>query len=87
MITAATAVGALGAFGAMAAPQPAHAAGSASVWLTTPDRANLLGPQAPVAFGTAGSGTVITVNPAQTYQSMVGFGASITDASASVIAG
>ena len=44
MITAATAVVALGAFGALAAPQPAHAAGSASVWLTTPDRANLLGP-------------------------------------------
>ncbi|WP_326834794.1 ricin-type beta-trefoil lectin domain protein [Amycolatopsis rhabdoformis] len=60
----------------------AQAATTASVWLTTPDRANLLTQQGNVAFGSGGSGPVITVNPNATYQSMVGFGASFTDASA-----
>jgi glucosylceramidase len=58
------------------------AATSANVWLTTPDRANLLTQKAAVTFGTSGSGSVITVNPNTTYQSMVGFGASFTDAAA-----
>jgi glucosylceramidase len=61
----------------------ALAATSASVWLTTPDKTNLLTQKAAVAFGTSGSGAVITVNPNTTYQSMVGFGASFTDAAAS----
>jgi glucosylceramidase len=61
---------------------PSLAATSANVWLTTPDRANLLKQQAAVTFGTGGSGSTITVNPNTTYQSMVGFGASFTDASA-----
>ncbi|GAB3871020.1 RICIN domain-containing protein [Dactylosporangium cerinum] len=64
---------------------PALAATNASVWLTTPDRANQLTKKADVAFGTAGSGSTITVNPNTTYQSMVGFGASFTDSSASLI--
>jgi glucosylceramidase len=58
---------------------------SASIWLTTPDQTNLLTQQPSVAFGTAGSGAVITVNPAKTYQSMVGFGASFTDSSAYLV--
>ncbi len=57
-----------------------------NVWLTTPDQTNLLTQQPEVAFGTSGSGAVITVNPDETYQSMVGFGASFTDASAYVVA-
>ncbi|MFL6119337.1 ricin-type beta-trefoil lectin domain protein [Actinophytocola sp.] len=61
---------------------PAMAATTASVWLTTADRSNLLRQQANVSFGTGGSGSVITVNPNTTYQSMVGFGASFTDAAA-----
>jgi glucosylceramidase len=61
---------------------PSLAATSANVWLTTPDRANLLTQKASVTFGTAGSGPVITVDPNTTYQSMVGFGASFTDAAA-----
>ncbi|GAA2522348.1 ricin-type beta-trefoil lectin domain protein [Winogradskya humida] len=61
---------------------PSSAATSANVWLTTPDRTNLLTQQAAVAFGGTGSGTVITVDPAKTYQSMVGFGASFTDSAA-----
>ncbi|MFF5226371.1 RICIN domain-containing protein [Dactylosporangium sp. NPDC000521] len=64
---------------------PALAATDAGVWLTTPDRANQLTKKADVAFGTAGSGSTITVNPNTTYQSMVGFGASFTDSSANLI--
>lgn len=61
---------------------PAMAATTANVWLTTADRSNLLRQQGGVSFGTGGSGPVITVNPNTTYQSMVGFGASFTDAAA-----
>ncbi|KOV83131.1 lectin [Nocardia sp. NRRL S-836] len=61
---------------------PATAATTANVWLTTADRTNLLRQQAGVAFGSGGSGPVITVNPNTTYQSMVGFGASFTDSAA-----
>ncbi|MET7423941.1 RICIN domain-containing protein [Dactylosporangium sp. NPDC005555] len=64
---------------------PALAATNAGVWLTTPDRANQLTKKADVAFGTAGSGSTITVNPNTSYQSMVGFGASFTDSSASLV--
>ncbi|HEY3483703.1 MAG TPA: ricin-type beta-trefoil lectin domain protein [Streptomyces sp.] len=60
----------------------AEAATSANVWLTTPDRTNLLRQQGSVNFGSGGSGSVITVNPNTAYQSMVGFGASFTDAAA-----
>ena len=38
--------------------------------------------QADVTFGSGGSGSTITVNPNSTFQSMVGFGASFTDAAA-----
>ncbi|QKV80728.1 ricin-type beta-trefoil lectin domain protein [Amycolatopsis sp. Hca4] len=55
---------------------------TANVWLTTADRSNLLRQQGSVTFGGGGSGPVITVNPNTTYQSMVGFGASFTDAAA-----
>ncbi|SDO64875.1 ricin-type beta-trefoil lectin domain protein [Lentzea jiangxiensis] len=60
----------------------ATAATNASVWLTTGDRSAQLTRQADVAFGSGGSGSTITVNPNTTYQSMVGFGASFTDAAA-----
>ncbi|MEY9892473.1 glucosylceramidase [Catenulispora sp. MAP5-51] len=53
-----------------------------NVWLTTADQADKLTPQSPIAFGVGGSGDVITVNPDATYQSIVGFGGSLTDASA-----
>ena len=59
-------------------------AGPVKVWETDADQSKLLAPQADVSFGKA-SGTVITVDPAQTYQSMVGFGAAMTDASAYLI--
>ncbi|HLI69794.1 MAG TPA: RICIN domain-containing protein [Ktedonobacteraceae bacterium] len=57
-----------------------------SVWLTTPDQANLLSPQPALTFGSVGSNsTTIAINDTQTYQQMVGFGASLTDSSAWLI--
>ncbi|WP_380050430.1 glycoside hydrolase family 30 protein [Kribbella deserti] len=58
----------------------------AKVWVTTVDRAELLTERAPIAFRRGGSPeTTITVDPSQTFQSMDGFGASITDSSAAVL--
>jgi len=58
----------------------------AKVWETDADRSKLLAAQGDVVFNaTTASGTVITVDPAQSYQTMVGFGASMTDASAYLI--
>jgi glucosylceramidase len=58
-----------------------------SSWVTTPDRSSLLAPAARTTFdsNTATSGTTISINPAQVFQTMDGFGASITDSSASLI--
>jgi len=59
------------------------------VWLTTGDQQKLLSREADIAFSradTAGLPT-ISVNDSATYQEMVGFGAAITDASASLING
>ena len=81
VFTAAAVTATLGTYFAVPA-SPAFAATTAGVWLTTPDRANLLRQQGNVSFGSGGSGPVITVNPTTTYQSMVGFGASLTDAAA-----
>ena len=58
----------------------------AKVWVTTPDRAELLHERAPVAFAKGSSTqTTITVDPKTKYQTMDGFGASITDSSADVL--
>ncbi|MEV6285629.1 ricin-type beta-trefoil lectin domain protein [Kribbella sp. NPDC051770] len=62
--------------------QTASAAPNVAVYLTTPNRSSLLGRQGDLSFGSGGSGPTITVNPGTTYQSMVGFGASFTDAAA-----
>jgi glucosylceramidase len=71
-------------------PGAAHAASgpTVSVWETTADQSQLLAPQAGATFN-AGNGSAsqtITVNPATTYQSMTGFGASFTDSSAWLVA-
>ncbi|MFG1907108.1 discoidin domain-containing protein [Kribbella sp. NPDC048928] len=56
------------------------------VWVTTPDRAELLHERAPVTFHDGASDlTTITVDPRTTYQTMDGFGAAITDSSAAVL--
>lgn len=56
------------------------------LWLTTQDRAALLAEQPALALAAGpAEGAAITVDPAQRYQAMVGFGASVTDASAYLI--
>ncbi|MBV1850564.1 discoidin domain-containing protein [Catellatospora tritici] len=61
---------------------------SARVWLTTVDGAELLREQAAVPFRTGASDLpTIVVDPLRSYQAMDGFGASITDSSATVLSG
>jgi glucosylceramidase len=77
----------------LAAVPPAEAAGrhdapQARVWVTTPDRAELMAQRPPVTFGTKPSTQpTIVVDPDRTYQAVDGFGASITDSSAAVLTG
>jgi glucosylceramidase len=68
-------------------PAQAHPPSTqARVWVTTPDRAELLHERAPVTFQRGASDrTTITVDPRTSYQTIDGFGASITDSSANVL--
>jgi glucosylceramidase len=60
----------------------------ARVWVTTPDRAELMTEREPVPFGTTPSAhPTIVVDPDRGYQPVDGFGASITDSSAEVLTG
>ncbi len=70
------------------AAAPHHDAPRARVWVTTPDRAELMAEREPVAFrsGTSAHPTIV-VDPGRTYQRVDGFGASITDSSAAVLRG
>jgi glucosylceramidase len=67
-----------------ATPSQAQAGAAVSVWETTPDQSQLLAAQAGTSFspGTSTQSLAITVNPATSYQTMTGFGASFTDSSA-----
>ena len=69
------------------ASHPPIVAQAAQVWLSTPDRAHLLERQPDIPFTTTDTAdaTRITVDPSQRFQTMVGFGAAITDASAELI--
>jgi glucosylceramidase len=59
---------------------------AARVWVTSPDRAELLHDRGTVPFTAGPSGELtITVDPSRTYQTVDGFGASITDSSAAVL--
>ncbi|WP_420594357.1 RICIN domain-containing protein [Deinococcus sp.] len=56
------------------------------MYLTTPDRSQLLAKQPDLTFsGSASGGATINVDASQTFQSMDGFGASITDSSAALL--
>ena len=56
------------------------------MWVTTPDGTQRLSPAAPATFTPGGSDQLtITVDPSRSYQTMRGFGASITDSSAVVL--
>lgn len=59
----------------------------ARVWMTTGDRTRLLSEQAPLAFEVTppSDAPAVTVDASQRFQTVVGFGASITDASAWLI--
>ncbi|WP_223165861.1 glycoside hydrolase family 30 protein [Lentzea indica] len=66
----------------------ASSAPQVRVWVTTPDRAELMHERPRVTFGTAPSTQpTIVVDPGRGYQSVDGFGASITDSSAEVLTG
>jgi glucosylceramidase len=64
----------------------AQAAASVQVWLTTADGSAKLARQPDTAFGAPALARDVMVSPAETHQTMAGFGASITGASASLIA-
>ena len=69
----------------LAAVSPA-AASSARVWVTTPDGAEKMHDRGTVDFHPGGSSALtVSVDPSRSYQSMDGFGASITDSSARVL--
>lgn len=78
-------VAALIAVGGCASSQSAEP-GLVRGWITSGDRSRLLAPQPPALLGAAGeAGDAIVVDPAQRFQSIVGFGAAVTDASAILI--
>ena len=85
-VTAALTVAA-GRTGAVTSAQHGERARAvARVWVTTLDRALALSERAPVPFTRdAPTALTITVDPSRTYQTVDGFGASLTDSSAAVL--
>lgn len=78
---------ALAIWAMLAAAAPAAATSPAAhVWVTTPDGAMKMSDRGSVGFRPGGSDALtISVDPSRHYQVMDGFGASITDSSASVL--
>jgi glucosylceramidase len=71
----------------LAGGAPAMGADRARVWMTTGDRSNLLREQSDASMSPPAQGVpTITVDPSQRFQRIDGFGASITDSSAHLIA-
>ena len=73
---------------ALVAAAPAHAAPKLHSWTTTGDKSQLLAAQAPsvaVAADAVAGLPVVAVDAKERHQTMVGFGAAITDASAWLI--
>ncbi|GAA0479471.1 glucosylceramidase [Paractinoplanes deccanensis] len=69
-----------------AAFSPDAAPAVARVWVTTPDGALRLADRGTVAFGRAGADVpTVVVDPGRRFQTIEGFGASITDSSAAVL--
>ena len=81
--TATTAIVVVSPPGDAGQPQPPRA----HVWVTTPDGAERMHDRGTVSFapGAGSDRLTITVDPSLRYQKMDGFGASITDSSASVL--
>src|SRR5258706_12056849 len=84
--TAVVLAAALSAGGATTASAHGQRAVQARVWVTTVDRSELLHEREPVTFGeNTSAAQTIVIDDRQRLQSMDGFGASITDSSASVL--
>jgi O-glycosyl hydrolase len=79
-LIAAAAIAAIAAATLAAPTAPASAASAVHVWLTTPDLTSRLTQQPDVALSVPGSAT-LTMNSAQRYQTIDGFGAAFTDSS------
>ena len=72
---------------AAVAPPAAATEPTAHVWVTTPDGALKMSDRGAVSFRAGGSDALtISVDPSRRYQTMDGFGASITDSSAHLLA-
>ena len=77
---------AIGVALAAAAPAAAASPPAAHVWVTTPDGTMKMSDRGSVPFRPGGSDALtVTVDPSRRYQTMEGFGASITDSSARVL--
>ncbi|HEX4790021.1 MAG TPA: glycoside hydrolase family 30 beta sandwich domain-containing protein [Actinospica sp.] len=75
-----------GGAGTVPAAATAGRAPSAQVWMTTADGTDKLTDLGTVPFSTASTNVqTVVVDPTQVFQTMTGFGGSITDASASVL--
>src|SRR2546430_1534885 len=90
-LAAVTMIGAGAAYAADSAA-PTGPAPAVHAWVTTPDRTLALSDQGTAPFLRqlpAGSPDrlTITVDPSRTYQTLVGFGASLTESSAAVLVG
>jgi glucosylceramidase len=72
---------------AMTGAAPALGADGTRVWMTTGDKQNLLSEQTGASMGAPAEGVpTITIDPSQRFQRIDGFGASITDSSAYLLA-
>ena len=85
-VTSLMALSVLSGQAAQASPQPSSP--TAHVWITTPDGSLKMSDQGTVTFqsGAPASETVV-IDPSRTFQTMTGFGGSITDSAASVLYG
>jgi glucosylceramidase len=84
--TAVIAMAATGAGGLGAAEASLGKTVAAQVWLTTPDGSQRLSNAGTVTFGDEEpTAPTVVVDPTLTYQTMQGFGASITDSSAALL--
>ena len=81
---AATVIGSLAAVAATSGVAQAATGPTVLSWVTTPDRSQLLNAGPSLTFNTDGTrpSSMINVDPSQTFQTMDGFGASLTDSSA-----
>ena len=85
-VLGAAAAGTTASAATTASPATAQRSVTAQVWASTADGTDKLTSLAPAQFSTAPStAPTVVVDPTQTFQTMQGFGASITDASASVL--